>query len=78
MHGNSASMRASSPDASEKSGTTTPSSMGSSAFGRSVRSLKREVMILSDGMYVPALRWRQGEYQALRRLEDAVKDQVVP
>ncbi len=35
-------------------------------------------MILSDNMYVPALRWRQGEYQALLRLKKAVKDQVVP
>ena len=35
-------------------------------------------MVLSDGMYVPALRWRQGEYQALWRLANAVKDKVVP
>lgn len=35
-------------------------------------------MILTKDMYVPALRWRQGEYQALTRLADAVKDRIVP
>lgn len=35
-------------------------------------------MILSEEMYVPALRWRMGEYQALMRLKSAVKDKVVP
>ena len=35
-------------------------------------------MILSESMYVPALRWRLGEYQALLRLDKVVKDQVVP
>lgn len=35
-------------------------------------------MILSEDTYVPALRWRQGEYQALYRLAPAVKDQVMP
>ena len=35
-------------------------------------------MILTKDMYVPALRWRQGEYQALFRLTDLVKDRVVP
>ncbi len=35
-------------------------------------------MVLSDDMYVPALRWRLGEYQALWRLEKSVKDRVVP
>lgn len=29
-------------------------------------------------MYVPALRWRQGEYQALLELTDPVKNQIVP
>jgi hypothetical protein len=29
-------------------------------------------------MYVPALRWRQGEYQALFRLSNSVKDRIVP
>jgi hypothetical protein len=29
-------------------------------------------------MYVPALRWRQGEYQALARLAPAAKDRIVP
>jgi hypothetical protein len=29
-------------------------------------------------MYVPALRWRQGEYQALARLSAAAKDRIVP
>ncbi len=35
-------------------------------------------MILSDDMYVPALCWRQGEYQALMRLRSSVKDRVAP
>jgi len=35
-------------------------------------------MNLSEDTYVPALRWRQGEYQALFRLKPAVKDQVIP
>ena len=35
-------------------------------------------MILTKGMYVPALRWRQGEYQALARLAAAAKDRIVP
>ena len=35
-------------------------------------------MILTSDMYVPALRWRQGEYQALLRLTDPVKDRVMP
>lgn len=35
-------------------------------------------MILTSDMYVPALRWRQGEYQALLRLAKSVKDRIVP
>lgn len=35
-------------------------------------------MNLSESTYVPALRWRQGEYQALLRLSTAVKDRVMP
>lgn len=35
-------------------------------------------MNLSESTYVPALRWRQGEYQALLRLSAAVKDRVMP
>ena len=35
-------------------------------------------MHLSEDTYVTALRWRQGEYQALWRLSSAVKKQVVP
>lgn len=35
-------------------------------------------MNLSEGAYVPALRWRQGEYQALYRLTPTVKDRVMP
>lgn len=35
-------------------------------------------MILTSDMYVPALRWRQGEYQALLRLANPVKDRIVP
>ncbi len=35
-------------------------------------------MPLSEDTYVPALRWRQAEYQALERLEQTVKDQIMP
>lgn len=35
-------------------------------------------MILTKDMYVPALRWRQGEYQALARLAAAAKARIVP
>jgi hypothetical protein len=35
-------------------------------------------MILTKDMYVPALRWRQGEYQALARLATAAKGRIVP
>ncbi|GAN87832.1 beta family protein [Komagataeibacter intermedius] len=35
-------------------------------------------MILTKEMYVPALRWRLGEYQALNRLTDVAKDLIVP
>ena len=35
-------------------------------------------MILTNDMYVPALRWRQGEYQALLRLTNRIKDRIVP
>jgi hypothetical protein len=35
-------------------------------------------MILTKDMYVPALRWRQGEYQALARLAVAAKNRIVP
>lgn len=35
-------------------------------------------MILASDMYVPALRWRQGEYQALFRLINQVKNRIVP
>ena len=35
-------------------------------------------MPLSEDTYVPALRWRQAEYQALERLGQTVKDQIVP
>lgn len=35
-------------------------------------------MILTKDMYVPALRWRQGEYQALARLGSSSKDRIVP
>lgn len=35
-------------------------------------------MILTSDMYVPSLRWRQGEYQALLRLAVSVKDRIVP
>lgn len=35
-------------------------------------------MTLREDVYVPALRWRQGEYQALLRLKGRVKAKVVP
>ena len=35
-------------------------------------------MNLSSNKYVPALRWRMGEYQALFRLANPVKDRIVP
>ncbi len=35
-------------------------------------------MNLSEDTYVPAHRWRQGEYQALLKLAPAVKDRVMP
>lgn len=35
-------------------------------------------MILNSQTYVPALRWRMGEYQALFRLDNAIKDRIVP
>lgn len=35
-------------------------------------------MFLSDDMYVPSLRWRQAEYQALMHLSDSVKSKIVP
>jgi hypothetical protein len=35
-------------------------------------------MILTSDMYVPAVRWRQGEYQALLRLTNPMKDRIVP
>lgn len=35
-------------------------------------------MKISQGAYVPALKWRQAEYQALLRLSDAAKGRVVP
>ena len=35
-------------------------------------------MILTKDMYVPAVRWRQGEYQALAKLNPAAKNRVVP
>jgi Beta protein len=35
-------------------------------------------MILTNDMYVPALRWRQGEYQAIFRLTNRIKDRIVP
>lgn len=35
-------------------------------------------MILTSDMYVPALRWRLAEYQALFRLASSVKDRTVP
>ena len=35
-------------------------------------------MIIKPDTYVPSLRWRMGEYQALSRLSDSAKDRVAP
>ena len=35
-------------------------------------------MTIGREKYVPVLKWRQGEYQALLRLDDVVKDKLVP
>ena len=35
-------------------------------------------MMLSSDVYVPALRWRMGEYQALFRLDERIKNRIVP
>jgi hypothetical protein len=35
-------------------------------------------VILKPDSYVPSLRWRQAEYQALMRLRDDAKDRVLP
>jgi hypothetical protein len=35
-------------------------------------------MNLRPDTYVPSLRWRCGEYQALFRLKDSAKDRIVP
>lgn len=35
-------------------------------------------MNLDSDFYVPSLRWRMGEYQALFKLADSVKDRIVP
>ena len=35
-------------------------------------------MTISSNMYVPILKWRQGEYQALMRLKDSIKDLTYP
>jgi|SRR5215472_4574960 len=35
-------------------------------------------MAPNNDFYVPAVRWRTGEYQALLRLSDAAKDRIVP
>lgn len=40
--------------------------------------LLKTLMPLDSGIYVPALRWRQAEYQALLRLDESVKDRIVP
>ena len=41
-------------------------------------SLLKTLMPLANGSYVPALRWRQAEYQALLRLKEPVKNSIVP
>ena len=41
-------------------------------------SLLQTLMPLGSGAYVPSLRWRQAEYQALLRLDESIKDRIVP
>jgi hypothetical protein len=40
--------------------------------------LRNRAILLSKEAYVPLLRWRQAEYQALNRLSDETKDRIVP
>ena len=40
--------------------------------------LLQELMPLDSRAYVPAVRWRQAEYQALLRLGESVKSRIVP
>ena len=42
------------------------------------RSSLQTLMPLDSRAYVPSLRWRQAEYQALLRLGEAIKDRIVP
>ena len=42
------------------------------------RSLLQTLMPLGSGIYVPSLRWRQAEYRALLRLDESIKDRIVP
>ena len=41
-------------------------------------SLLQTLMPLGSEAYVPSLRWRQAEYQALLRLDESIKDRIVP
>lgn len=34
--------------------------------------------MIQHNQYVPVLKWRQGEYQSLMRLDDSLKDKIVP
>src|SRR3979411_1451196 len=78
MHKRLASMQASLPGGFVKSGTTTPYSIILSAGIRFVYNSRRSKMTLIDDMYVPGIKWRQGEYQALLRLTDPAKGRIVP
>src|ERR1700676_1348228 len=73
-----ASMRALLLGAFAKSGTTTPYSIILSARIRFAYSSRRSKMPLIDDVYVPGIKWRQGEYQALLRLTDPAKGRIVP
>ena len=46
--------------------------------GQVASQLRTMTMNLSEDIYVPALRWRQGKYQALFRLPSAVKERLMP
>ena len=42
------------------------------------RNLLQTLMPLDSGVYVPSLKWRRAEYQALLRLDESIKDRIVP
>src|ERR1700693_1050908 len=74
----SALMKSSSQGVSVRNGTTISCSITLSDKIRFVNNSRRSKMALIDDMYVPAINWRQGEYQALLRLTDLAKGRILP